>query len=227
MATPSQPAPFSTPLQSQTNGMATAGLIMGISGIVLCWLPFIGMLLGLLGIIFGAIGMAKAGKLGGRGKGSAIAGLVCGILSFFFTGIAAAVAIPAFLEYMNKSKRTEASLELRSMETKIKSFYYEKGRLPKSATEMPEPFGLACTSPGQKLPVKSQMEWNAAGWNEIGFHIYDESRYSYRWTAESDRKGYAEALIDADCDGIPAITRVDFEVEAGNLTARHAEPSPD
>ena len=70
---PGQPA---TP---QGNGLAVAGLVLGILGLVFCFVPFFGWVLAILGIIFGAVGISKANKVG-RGKGMAIAGLVCGAL---------------------------------------------------------------------------------------------------------------------------------------------------
>jgi hypothetical protein len=69
------------PAQStpQGNGLAVAGLVLGICGLVLCFLPFLGWVLAILGIVFGAVGMNKANKVG-RGKGLAIAGLICGAI---------------------------------------------------------------------------------------------------------------------------------------------------
>ena len=68
--------------QSQEgNGMAVAGLVLGIIALVCCWVPFLNWLLALLGIIFGAVGNGKANRIGGKGKGLAMAGLICGILA--------------------------------------------------------------------------------------------------------------------------------------------------
>ena len=61
----------------KSSGMAIAGLIMGIFAIVLCWFPVVNWILGLLGLIFSIIGIAK--KNGGA-KGAAIAGLILTIL---------------------------------------------------------------------------------------------------------------------------------------------------
>jgi hypothetical protein len=73
-------APMGAPEGQQGNGMAVAGLVLGIIGLVFCWVPFLGWILALLGIIFGGLGMGKANKIGGRGKGLAVGGLVCGVL---------------------------------------------------------------------------------------------------------------------------------------------------
>ena len=61
----------------KSSGMAIAGLIMGIFALVLCWFPVVNWILGLLGLIFSIIGIAK--KNGGA-KGAAIAGLILTIL---------------------------------------------------------------------------------------------------------------------------------------------------
>jgi hypothetical protein len=66
--------------QPEGNGMAVAGLVLGIIGLVFCWVPFLGWILALLGIIFGGLGQGRANRIGGRGKGLAVAGLVCGTL---------------------------------------------------------------------------------------------------------------------------------------------------
>ena len=67
------------PAPPQGNGIAVAGLVLGIIGLVFCWVPFFGWLLDVLGVIFGAIGVGKANRVG-RGKGVAIAGLACGAI---------------------------------------------------------------------------------------------------------------------------------------------------
>ena len=69
VAVPAQPR--------KSSGMAIAGLIMGIFTLIFCWVPVVSWILGLLGLIFSIIGIAK--KNGGA-KGAAIAGLVLTIL---------------------------------------------------------------------------------------------------------------------------------------------------
>jgi len=61
-----------------SNGFAVAALVLGILSLVMfftIWLPF---LLGVLAIVFGALGISRANRIGGKQKGLAIAGLVCG-----------------------------------------------------------------------------------------------------------------------------------------------------
>lgn len=65
------------------SGLATAGLVLGIIGIVLSFIPIINniaFVLGILALIFGIISLIKHAS-----KGKAIAGLVLGILSIVIT----------------------------------------------------------------------------------------------------------------------------------------------
>jgi len=207
----------------QKNGMATAGMICGIISILLCWLPFAGLVLGVLGIVFGSIGMARSSRLG-VGRGAGVAGLVTGILGFIMLPIMAAVAIPAFLEYMEKPKSSRANLELRAIETKVKVYFNEKLQLPPSAQMMPGDPAYQCSH----LPVRSMREWEAdPGWRAIGFHVDEPSQFAFTWTKLSETEGQAEALSDLDCDGVVSRLRVDFYVEQGNLRAVYNAATPD
>src|SRR5262245_1101473 len=78
-------------------------------------------------------------------------------------GILAAIAIPAFMDYMNKGKKTEASLQLDQMEKKIKSYQVEKALLPVDATTLTPTSGTACASSTGKIPKIAQSAWASAG----------------------------------------------------------------
>lgn len=82
------PMPFA-PAPQRTNGLAVASLMLGILAIVLFFTVVFPIILGILAVIFGAIGWAKANQ-GADHKGLAIAGLICGIL-----GIAAMILFVA------------------------------------------------------------------------------------------------------------------------------------
>jgi hypothetical protein len=77
--------------------MGTAALVFGILALLTCWFPVVGLLLGILAIIFGAVGRGRAKRLQATNKGVATAGLVLGVLSvivnliisvLFFLGLA-------------------------------------------------------------------------------------------------------------------------------------------
>ena len=74
---------YMMPMQP-SNGMGTTGLVLGIIGLVCSltfFLWFFGVILGILAIVFGAVGRGKANRGEATNKGSATAGLICGIVA--------------------------------------------------------------------------------------------------------------------------------------------------
>jgi len=70
-------------VETKKSGLSTAGMVLGIVGIVLSFIPIINNIaffLGVLAVIFGIIGIIKKAS-----KGKAIAGLILGILSIVIT----------------------------------------------------------------------------------------------------------------------------------------------
>ena len=63
-----------------SNGLGTAGFVTGLLGLLFCWVPALGIVLALLGIIMGGVGIS-AGKKKGAPTGLAIAGLVLGVIA--------------------------------------------------------------------------------------------------------------------------------------------------
>jgi len=92
-ATPQHPTPdpqsylhYSHPAASPTpsNGMGVTGLVTGIIGACLAWVPVLGFLLGVLGVVFGGIGWFYATQGRATNKGMAVAGVVLGIFAVVF-----------------------------------------------------------------------------------------------------------------------------------------------
>lgn len=76
------PTPPQVPATKPSNGLGTAGFIVGLIGLLFSFIPLIGVVawpLVILGIIFSAIGISKAAKGRATNKGMAIAGLVVSI----------------------------------------------------------------------------------------------------------------------------------------------------
>ena len=62
------------------NGLGTAGMVLGILALVLCWTTWPGVILGILAIVFSALGRGRAKSGEASNRGQATAGLVCGII---------------------------------------------------------------------------------------------------------------------------------------------------
>jgi hypothetical protein len=219
------PQPGRGPALVPTNGIAIAGMVCGIGGLVLFFLPLVGFLLAVVGVVLGAIGMGRAKRMAGKHHGFAIAGLVCGLVgSVMGLGILAAVAIPAFLEYNTKPRKIESQMQLERM----KEHFELRGMLPPSSQgELPGPAGSGCGTRDGKIAALPASEWLAdPAWREINFIVNGPSYFSYRWTRESETRGYAEASADLACDGIVSVTRMDVELVDGVVTTRVREPTP-
>ena len=65
---------------ARPNGLGVAGFVTGLLGLILFWVPGLGLILGSLGIILGGIAYSASRKAGSS-NGLAIAGLVLGIVS--------------------------------------------------------------------------------------------------------------------------------------------------
>jgi len=77
------PPSATTTAPKGSNGLATAGFVLGLLGVLTCWIPIlnvVGIILGILGAVLAAVGLAKSKKVG-TGKGLAIAGIVLGVLA--------------------------------------------------------------------------------------------------------------------------------------------------
>jgi uncharacterized membrane protein len=70
-----------------SNGLGTAGLVLGIIAAVgFCFWP-VSLICGILAVIFGAVGRGKARRDEATNSGQALAGIICGAV-----GIALAIA---------------------------------------------------------------------------------------------------------------------------------------
>ncbi len=82
---PTSGGPAPSPVTG-SNGIATAGFVLALFGLLGCWIPVLnvlGILLGVGGAVLAAIGLAKSKKVN-AGKGLALAGIVLGALAVIF-----------------------------------------------------------------------------------------------------------------------------------------------
>lgn len=131
-------------------------------------------------------------------------------------GAMAAVAIPAFVKYINRAKTAEVRQNLRRMTDGAVAFY-EREQLGDTGELLPKRFPASasltpadpCRKSRKPEPIPAEA-WTAKGWQELRFQVEDPSYFSYEFVSSGEGSGAiftARAHGDLDCDG----TRSTFE----------------
>jgi len=147
-------------------------------------------------------------------------------------GILAAVAIPAFLDYMKRSKSSEAGLNLNKIGKSSKRVFGEIGSFV-AQDGAAFPVGLAtnglycCGGKGgtqvaagstvnNKCTADPDKFKDGAGWAQLEFSVDEASQYEYSYKGDAATPT-AYALGDVDCDGSGATwTLAITKTSAGN-----------
>jgi type IV pilus assembly protein PilA len=137
-------------------------------------------------------------------------------------GILAAVAIPAYMDYMKRSKKTEAALQLNKISRNAKRAYVESSAFPTGDAPL-TPSEPCCGGPSNHCAM-APGAWQQPVWKALDFQIDVPSlfRYSYR----SDGKTFtATAVGDLDCDGTEITYELRGTVENGTPVTSLVEPA--
>ncbi len=128
-------------------------------------------------------------------------------------GILAAVAIPAFMKYIRRSKTSEVTMNLRKLFDSSVSYYTEEfaardGKiLPRQfpVTVTSTPNVTACTGGSSKKHAPSADLWNDASWQALTFAVEDPFYYQYQYDGTGtgvDAAFTARGNGDLNCDGV-------------------------
>jgi type IV pilus assembly protein PilA len=129
-------------------------------------------------------------------------------------GILAAVAIPAFMKYIRRSKTVEATMNIRKLFDSSVS-YYESEHSDKTGAILGKQFpgavaispGSTCCGTGGKC-APAPGNFAAAGWSALNFSVDDPFYYQYEYKSSGatgvDLTATFEAYAygDLDCDTI-------------------------
>ena len=160
-------------------------------------------------------------------------------------GILAAVAIPAFLDYMKKSRATEAGEQLNAIGKKQKTLFGERSSytVGSTSTLLPVNNGTSTTghfccgglggghgSAGPSNVGKCTGDATAfmgdATWKDMNFSIDEETSYQYDYAATAGNAYVAMGLGDTDCDGIDGDYTLTGAIDAsGNPSAILQKPN--
>lgn len=129
-------------------------------------------------------------------------------------GMLAAIAIPAFMDYQKRGRKSEVALELNKLGKNLKVYYIENAKFPVGDVPL-TPAKPCCGQPNNKCAVDPAMFTGI--WTELDFALLDPT--AYRYSYHSDGKT-AEVLAvgDLDCDGQEATYKLE-------VTAPNGEPA--
>ena len=127
-------------------------------------------------------------------------------------GILAAVAIPAFMKYIKKSKTTEARQFVKKIYDGARAYYLDrpakKGSFDMNAAQFPAGTSitpqLSCCegSAGDKC-TPTAAHWQTDSWRALQFSVDDPHYYQYTFESPVVTSGFtARANGDLDCNSV-------------------------
>jgi len=215
MATPYPPGV--SPAPSRTSGLAIAGFVCS-------------FFCGLLGLILSIMGRNECKRSGGTvgGGGLALAGIIISSISLALSllGVGAAVAIPAFMDYSKRSKKSEAALQLNKLAKNAKRAYAETSTFPTGNAPL-TPAEPCCGQPTNHCRAVPGQYAADPVWKSLDFQIDEPTLFQYSYSASADGQSFvAKAVGDLDCDGIFITYELTGRVSNGNPSITLIEPPP-
>ncbi|HJL18887.1 MAG TPA: prepilin-type N-terminal cleavage/methylation domain-containing protein [Sandaracinaceae bacterium LLY-WYZ-13_1] len=150
-------------------------------------------------------------------------------------GILAAIAIPAFIGYIRRSKTSEAAANLKNMFTAASGYYSDEAwgsRMVMAAGTSVASTGCvvspaASSNAGMESDAKTVLDWNMEpeSFRDLGFSIADPIYYSYHIAGSDGMCGHSSAeagmglysfFANGDLDGDMNTSL--FEIQAGPST---------
>jgi type IV pilus assembly protein PilA len=121
-------------------------------------------------------------------------------------GVLAAIAIPAYVKYVKKSKAAEARHMVRRIADGGRAFFAatphpQKPRFPAPSAGPTPPLGTCCVQ-GEKCTPDPAL-WAVEPWTSLRFSVDDPHYFSYSYRRAQDGASFtALAHGDLDCDGV-------------------------
>jgi prepilin-type N-terminal cleavage/methylation domain-containing protein len=156
-------------------------------------------------------------------------------------GILATVAIPAFMDYMKRSKTTEAPLMLNKLGKTLKRMSQEIGTFSPTDGALlpgagPGPGAICCGgvggvtgTPGTTVNNKCTAQPDAfrsdPGWLALDFSVDEAGTYEYSYAGDASAPT-AYALGDVDCDGVIATYTLQLKKTSAGNPQQNLIPPP-
>jgi prepilin-type N-terminal cleavage/methylation domain-containing protein len=141
-------------------------------------------------------------------------------------GILAAVAIPAFMDYIKRSKKVEASLQLNKIGRNAKRVFSENaGYVVGVAAQLPlhPGSGGCCGGPNNHCAAVPTSFAADPIWRQLDFQIDEDSLFYYDYNGTTTTFT-ATATGDLDCDTTEVVYTITGTAANGNPAVSLTEP---
>jgi prepilin-type N-terminal cleavage/methylation domain-containing protein len=141
-------------------------------------------------------------------------------------GILAAIAIPSFMDYIKRSKKVEASLQLNKIGRNAKRSYSETASyVVGTAPQLPHHPGTGgcCGGPSNRCSAVPTQFASDPVWRQLDFQIDEDSLFYYNYTGALTTFT-ATATGDIDCDGTEIVYTLTGTAANGNPAVVLTEP---
>jgi type IV pilus assembly protein PilA len=145
-------------------------------------------------------------------------------------GILAAVAIPAFMNYLAKSKGSEAELSLNKIAKASKVYWGEHTSFPPTAATLPTVGACNNTASFNGKSIKDKTyeaptTWAAdSGWSALDFQVDEPGLFQYTYT-NNTTSASAIAVGDLDCDTNPGTWTLEMFNNSGQIQTAVTKPT--
>ena len=142
-------------------------------------------------------------------------------------GILAAVAIPSFMDYMKRAKKTEAALQLNKLGKNAKRVYSETSAYVSGTTGLPNKpgGGGCCGGPNNHCAAVPAAFAADPVWKSLDFQIDEPSLFYYNYDGTTTAFT-ATATGDLDCDNTEIVYTLTGDAVNGNPAVILTEPPP-
>lgn len=130
-----------------------------------------------------------------------------------------------FGDYMKKSKKTEAQLQLNKIGKSAKVAAMENALFPVGKSNPTS--GSCCDGPDHKCAAIPSAAWAADPvWSKLDFQIDEPTLFQYSYESTDGKSFVARAIGDLDCDTTMITYELRGELRDGNPSITLIEPPP-
>ncbi|MEZ4402539.1 MAG: prepilin-type N-terminal cleavage/methylation domain-containing protein [Kofleriaceae bacterium] len=143
-------------------------------------------------------------------------------------GILAAVAIPQFLDYMKRSKKGEAELNLNAIDkANIREYSENAGYVASSQADTPAVNCCTQNTGGQKKCAVVAADWGGvATWDALDFEMTKPFYFQYGYAGVVGGASFtATATGDLDCDGTTVTYTLTGTLSGGSPSSTITKPT--